>query len=78
MPRAAPEHHLTTDGPPDLPPLWLMVDTLIIAQLTGSYRNPGERADKTAVATCIRLTAPVLESWMQTYVRVREHLLGHG
>jgi abortive infection bacteriophage resistance protein len=36
------------------------------------------RSDRTAVAACIGLTAPVLESWMQTYVRVRNICAHHG
>lgn len=76
--RSALEHYLTTYGSPDLPPSWLMVETLTIGQLTSTYRNLGLRADRTAVAKSIGLTAPVLESWMQTYVRVRNICAHHG
>lgn len=76
--RSALEHYLTTYGSPALPPSWLMVETLTIGQLTGAYRNLGRRADRTAVARSIGLTAPVLESWMQTYVRVRNICAHHG
>lgn len=55
-----------------------MVETLTIGQLTSVYRNLGLRADRTAVARSIGLTAPVLESWMQTYVRVRNICAHHG
>lgn len=76
--RSALEHYLTTYGRPDLPPSWLMVETVTIGQLTDVYRNLRVRADRTAVATSIGLTAPVLESWMQTYVRVRNICAHHG
>lgn len=76
--RSALEHYLTTYGSPELPPSWLMVETLTIGQLRVTCRNLGQRADKTAVARSIGLTAPLLESWMQTYVRVRNICAHHG
>lgn len=76
--RSALEHYLTTYGSPELPPSWLMVETLTIGQLTSMYRNLGQRSDKTTVAASIGLNAPVLESWMQTYVRVRNICAHHG
>lgn len=75
---SALEHYLTTYGSPELPPSWLMVETLTVGQLTSAYRNLTRRADRTAVARSIGLTAPVLESWMQTYVRVRNVCAHHG
>lgn len=76
--RSALEHYLTTYGSPELPPSWLMVETLTIGQLTRAYCNLRVRADRTAIAKSIALTAPVLESWMQTYVRVRNICAHHG
>ncbi len=76
--RSALEHYLTTYGSPELPPSWLMVETMAIGQLTNVYRNLRLRSDRTAVAADIGLTAPVLESWMQTYVRVRNVCAHHG
>lgn len=55
-----------------------MVETLTVGQLTSAYRNLKRRADRTAVARSIGLTAPVLESWLQTYVRVRNVCAHHG
>ncbi|RIJ70686.1 Abi family protein [Nakamurella silvestris] len=75
---SALEHYLTTYGSPELPPSWLMVETLTVGQLTSAYRNLKRRADRTAVAKCLGLTTPVLESWMQTYVRVRNVCAHHG
>lgn len=76
--RSALEHYLTTYGSPDLPPSWLTVEILTIGQLTSTYRNLGVRADKTTVAKSIGLNAPLLESWMLTYVRVRNICAHHG
>jgi abortive infection bacteriophage resistance protein len=76
--RSALEHYLTTYGSPELPPSWLMVETLTIGQLAGAYRNLGKRSDRTAIAKSLGLTAPVLASWMQTYVRVRNVCAHHG
>jgi len=76
--RSALEHYLTTYGSPELPPSWLMVETLTIGQLTSVYRNLNLRSDRTVIAGSIGLTAPVLESWMQTYVRVRNICAHHG
>lgn len=76
--RSALEHYLTTYGTPELPPSWLMVETLTVGQLTSTYRNLKRRSDRTAIAASIGLTVPVLESWMQTYVRVRNICAHHG
>lgn len=76
--RSALEHYVTTYGSPELPPCWLMVEALTIGQLSATYRNLKQRSDRTSVARCLGLTAPVLESWMQTYVRVRNICAHHG
>lgn len=76
--RSALEHYLTTYGSPELPPSWLMVETMTVGQLTRAFRNLERRADQTAVARNIGLTAPLLESWMKTYVRVRNVCAHHG
>lgn len=76
--RSALEHYLTTYGSPELPPSWLMVETLTIRQLTSAYRNLKRRSDRTAIAASLGLTGTVLESWLQTYVRVRNVCAHHG
>ncbi|WP_328715469.1 Abi family protein [Nocardia salmonicida] len=76
--RSALEHYLTTYGSPELPPSWLMVEMLTIGQLCSVYKNLRLRSDRTAVATSISLTTTVLESWLQTYVRVRNICAHHG
>lgn len=76
--RSALEHYLTTYASPELPPSWVMVEELTIGQLSTVYRNLARRSDRTAVAAVLGLTAPVLESWLQTYVRVRNVCAHHG
>nr|WP_236123168.1 Abi family protein [Cellulomonas palmilytica] len=56
----------------------MMVEELTIGQLSTVYRNLARRSDRTAVAAVLGLTAPVLESWLQTYVRVRNVCAHHG
>jgi abortive infection bacteriophage resistance protein len=76
--RSALEHYLTTYGSPELPPSWLMVETLTLGQLNNVIGNLSRRADRTAVAASMGLTAPVQESWLRTYVRVRNVCAHHG
>lgn len=76
--RSALEHYLTTYGNPELPPSWLMVEMLSIGELSTTFRNVKRRSDRTAVAGSIGLTATVLESWLQSYVRVRNICAHHG
>lgn len=76
--RSALEHYLMTYGSPETPPSWLMVETLTIGQLASTYRNLRRRADRTAVGASIGLSGRVLESWLQTYRRVRNICAHHG
>lgn len=76
--RSALEHYLMTYSSPELPPSWLMVETLTLGQLDTVIRNLRRRSDRTAIAASIGLTAPVLDSWMRTYVRVRNICAHHG
>ncbi|QIX25175.1 Abi family protein [Nocardioides sp. JQ2195] len=76
--RSALEHYLTTYGSPRLPPSWLMVEMLTVGSLDHLVRNLGLRADKTAIARTVGLNAVLLESWLRTYVRVRNICAHHG
>lgn len=78
MHRSALEHYLMTYGSPELPPSWVMVEMLTIGQLSSMYRNLKVRADRTAVARSLGLNTPLLESWLSTYVRVRNICAHHG
>lgn len=76
--RSALEHYLLTYGEPELPPSWLMVETLTLGQLNNVIDNLRLRADRTAVARRLGLNDPVLTSWLRTYVRVRNICAHHG
>lgn len=76
--RSALEHYLTTYGTPKLPPSWLMVEMLTIGQLDHLIRNLKRRADKTAIARTVGLNEVLLDSWLRTYVRVRNICAHHG
>lgn len=76
--RSALEHYLTTYVQPAMPPSWLMVETLTIGQLDAVVRNLARRADRNAIARCIGINDVLLESWLRTYVRVRNVCAHHG
>lgn len=76
--RSALEHYLLTYGEPELPPSWLMVETLTLGQLNNVIDNLKLRADRSAVAARLGLNEPILMSWLRTYVRVRNICAHHG
>lgn len=76
--RSALEHYLTTYGEPELPPSWLMVESLTIGQLASTIRNLRRRSDRTAIARSVGLNETLLQSWLLTYVRVRNVCAHHG
>ncbi len=76
--RSALEHYLTVYGSPELPPSWLMVESLTIGQLAALFKNLKRRGDQNAIAKSLGVTAPVLGSWLTTYVRVRNICAHHG
>lgn len=76
--RSALEHYLTTYGTPELPPSWLMLETLTLGQVERAIGNLRRRSDRTAVARSMGVNEPVLASWMRTYVRVRNVCAHHG
>lgn len=75
---SALEHYLTTYGEPELPPSWLMVETLTLGQLSNLVSNLARAADVARVARPLGLTGPLLLSWLRTYVRVRNVCAHHG
>ncbi|WP_435738177.1 Abi family protein [Cellulosimicrobium sp. PMB13] len=75
---SALEHYLTTYGEPELPPSWLMVETLTLGQLSGLVSNLRRASDIARVAQPLGLPGPLLLSWLRTYVRVRNVCAHHG
>lgn len=76
--RSALEHYLLTYGTPELPPSWVVIESLTIGQLDVLYRNIRRRADRAAISATVGLTEPVLDSWLRTFVRVRNICAHHG
>jgi len=76
--RSALEHYVVTYGEPELPPSWLMVELLTIGQLNALYGNLKRRDDMNAIAAGLGLNEVILQSWLKTYVRVRNVCAHHG
>lgn len=76
--KSALEHYLTTYGTPELPASWVMMEMLTIGQLQRLFSNIRDRRWKSDVARSLGLQAPVLESWLKTYVRIRNICAHHG
>lgn len=76
--RSALEHYLLTYGEPDLPPSWIVMERRTLGQMERLVDNLKRRADKTAIAKALGINAPLLESWMRTFVRVRNICAHHG
>jgi len=75
---SALEHYLTTYRDPELPPSWLMVEMLTLGQLQQLVDNLKRISDVAKVAQPLGIGAPLLLSWLRTYVRVRNVCAHHG
>lgn len=75
---SALRHYLTQYADPELPPSWVTVEILTLGQIEVTFANLKRRADKTAVAETLGINAPLLESWLGTFVRVRNICGHHG
>lgn len=75
---SALEHYLTKYGKPELPPSWVVIETLTIGQLERLVANLEHRRDRSSVASALGLPEPLLVSWLRTYVRVRNVCAHHG
>lgn len=62
---------------PELPPSWLMVEVLSLGQLVRVYRTLKQPAHRRAVAKSLGLANDVLESWLETFLRVRNICAHH-
>lgn len=76
--QSALEHYLMTYEQPELPPCWVMIETLTLGQLSSVYENLKVRADRTEIAKGLGLNDALLKSWMRSYVRVRNISAHHG
>lgn len=76
--RSALEHFLLTYGEPELPPSWVVVETLTIGQVERLVANLARTSDARRVGAQLGLPAPLLRSWLRSYVRVRNVCAHHG
>lgn len=76
--RSALEHFLLTYGEPELPPSWVVVETLTIGQVERVIGNLGRTRDVRQIGDRLGLPAPLLRSWLRSYVRVRNVCAHHG
>jgi abortive infection bacteriophage resistance protein len=75
---SALEHYVTTYGTPSRPPSWLVLEELSLGAVRSLYSNLARQSDKAAIAGTLGLKAPVLDSWLLTYQRVRNVCAHHG
>lgn len=77
QPHPALDPYLARFRSPELPPSWLMVEVLSLGQLVRAYRNLKRAKHRDAVARALGLTDPVLQSWLDCFVRVRNICAHH-
>ena len=70
-------HYLATYSSPETPPSWLVIELLTAGELHHLYTNLTLRYRKT-IARELNLPDQVLQSWLKTYVRVRNICAHHG
>ena len=77
QPFPALDDYLRRYRTPELPPSWLMVEVLSLGQLTRVYRSLRHPSHRRAVAASLGLADDVLESWLESFVRVRNICAHH-
>ena len=70
-------HYLATYSSPETPPSWLVIELLTAGELHHLYTNLTLRYRK-KIARDLNLPDQVLQSWLKTYVRVRNICAHHG
>lgn len=70
-------HYLATYSSPATPPSWLVIELLTAGELQHLYASLDPKYRKT-IAREINLPDQVLQSWLKTYVRVRNICAHHG
>ena len=70
-------HYLATYSSPETPPSWLVIELLTAGELHHLYANLTLRYRK-KIARELNLPDQVLQSWLKTYVRVRNICAHHG
>ena len=70
-------HYLATYSSPETPPSWLVIELLTAGELHHLYTDLTLRYRK-KIARELNLPDQVLQSWLKTYVRVRNICAHHG
>lgn len=70
-------HYVSTYSTPQTPPSWLSIELLTLGNLLHLYRALPQTYRK-QIAQQLGLQDPVLESWLASYVRVRNICAHHG
>ncbi len=76
-PFPALQRYLDHYDQPELPPSWLMVEALSIGQLARVYKSLKYAKHRRAIAAALGLTEPVLRSWLDVLVRLRNLCAHH-
>lgn len=63
---------------PELPPSWIMIEGLTPGSLSHLYRELRDTPAKRSIAATLGVNHPLLDSWLRTYVRVRNICAHHG
>lgn len=75
---SALEHYVTKYGEPLRPPSWLAFEELSFGAMRAVYSTLADPAARNAIAETLGLRAPVLDSWLLTFQRVRNISAHHG
>lgn len=70
-------HYVSTYSTPETPPSWVSIELLTLGNLLHLYRALPQTYRK-QIAQQLGLQDPVLESWLASYVRVRNICAHHG
>ncbi len=75
---SALEHYVTRYGTPERPPCWPAFEEVNLGTVRNVYAALADPAAKNAIAESLGTRAPILESWLLTYRRVRNICAHHG
>lgn len=71
-------HYSAKYSDPSLMPNWAMFEEMTLGDLSHFYKGLAKDADKKSIAQSLKLTAPLLESWLHTLTAVRNICAHHG
>lgn len=71
-------HYPVTYAHPTLMPGWAMLEELTLGDLSHLYKGLARDADKKAIARCLMLPAPLMQSWLHTLTTIRNICAHHS